>query len=630
MIQQPSFSPLLLVLLLAFSVPLVLQRFKRLRLPIVVGEILAGILIGRSGLQLVTDQDATLNLLAELGFVFLMFLSGMEVDFSALGITPSNNRARPPTTGQAWSPIKIAATSFMLTLGLSVLIGLGLATAGLVRNAWMMALILSTTSLGVVMPVLKEAGLSGGRFGQTILVAALIADFATMLLITILVAVLSHGLTFEILLVGLLFVAFFLMYRFGMLFFNRIGAVRRTLEELSQTTARIKVRAAFTMMLIFVVLSEKLGTEIILGAFLAGAIVSLLRTPDDVEVGHQLEAFGFGFFIPIFFIMVGANFNLAALTGSAQALLLVPLLLLAAIVVKFIPTAIFRINYSWRETIAAGSLLSSRLSLIIAAAAIGVKLGVIGESVNAAIILVAIITVTFAPLLFTRLMPDRSAAAQQFMVVVGAGQLGLQVARQLSSHGENVVVIDSEAPRVERAQQMKLAALTAAIDQPDSQATPFLDKAKALVCTYSDAETSYRVCHLARTTFGIEHVVAQVSETSDLARFEQLGVSTMNAALDRASLLVLLARNPAVYDLLTRTDDDKEVCEVSVDPGTHAGKTLRQLALPGDVLILALRRDGELLVPHGNTRLSEADHLTLVGSLEHIEAARRMFAGAQG
>jgi Kef-type K+ transport system membrane component KefB len=275
---------------------------------------------------------------------------------------------------------------------------------GATPDPWMMGLILSTTALGVVVPILKEAGVNQTLFGQTILLATVIADFVTMFLISVLVAVISRGLTAEILLVFLLFVAFFFAARFGS-FLSRIEPLQRIIQELSHATAQIKVRAAFSTLLIFVVLAEKLGIEIIVGAFLAGAIVALLRTPEDRELSSQLEAIGFGFFIPIFFIMVGVDFNLPALVSSSEALLSVPLLLLAAIAVKIIPALVFRLNHTWREAFAAGILMCPRLSLIIAAAAIGEKLGIIDESVNAAIVLVAIVTVTASPLVFLRVFP---------------------------------------------------------------------------------------------------------------------------------------------------------------------------------------------------------------------------------
>jgi len=208
MAESLSFYPLLIVVFLAFLVPITISRFKKFSLPIVVGEIIVGIIIGRSGLGWVQQHDPFLDLLAELGFVFLMFLSGMEIDFSSFGsMSSGQHRGRKAL----WGPVQLGGLSFALTLGLSTLVGFGLVRLQLVSSPWMIALILSTTSLGVVVPVLKERGLNNGRFGQAIIIAALMADFITMLLITVVVAALSHGLTFEILLIAVLFVVFFLM-----------------------------------------------------------------------------------------------------------------------------------------------------------------------------------------------------------------------------------------------------------------------------------------------------------------------------------------------------------------------------------------------------------------------------------
>lgn len=616
-----SFAPLLIVVLLAFIVPLILSRFRRLVIPIVVGEIVAGILIGRSGFGVVASEEPLLDLLAEFGFAFLMFQAGMEIDFSSLSLS----RDRDGSDERQWGPVSLGFLHFVLTVASATLAAFGLLRLGLVRNPWMMALILSTTSLGVVMPVLKERGLISGRFGQTILIASLIADFATMLLITIVVAVLSTGVTVDILLIGTLFVAFFLVYRLGIFSLNRLPGVRRTLEDLSHTTARIKIRGAFSVLLLFVVLAEMLGTEVILGAFLAGVMLSLLSGPEDSEALHQLEAVGFGFFIPIFFIMVGVRFNLAALLSSSQAMLLLPLLLVAAILVKLLPAFVFRLNFSPREALAAGVLLSARLSLIIAASAIGLRLGIITESVNAAVILVAIITVTATPLIFVRMMPARESEAPSPIVVVGAGERGLLVAEQLRSHQERVVVLDSDETRIARARQLGFEAALAETGRDDPRAAPYLDTADTLVSTYTNTEANYHVCRLARTRYGIPHVVAMVTDPIEVHRFEKLGVRAVNLAIDQATFLSLLARNPGVYDLLTRTDDSKEVSEVVVRNPAYQGKALRQLALPGDVLVLALHRDGEVVIPHGNTRVEVGDRLALVGSLDSLETACRLF-----
>ena len=622
-----SFTPLLVVISMAFIVPLFLMRFKRLRLPIVVGEILAGIAVGRSGFGWVTHEDPILTLLAEFGFVFLMFLAGMEIDFANLNVERTRISPGGGSRRRAFGPLPISLLSFLLTLALSAIIGFTLLRMGLVRSPWMMALILSTTSLGVVMPVLKEQELIRGRFGQTILVAALVADFATMILITVVVATISHGLTLDILLISVLFVAFFLLYRLGIVSLNRVGAVRRMLEDLSHTTARIKIRGAFTIMLLFVVLSEVLGAEIILGAFMAGAMLSLLSTREEMEATHQLEAIGFGFFIPIFFIMVGVDFNLDALLGSTDGLLL-PFLVVAAFLVKLLPTLLFRLRFTWRETLSAGILLSSRLSLIIAASAIGLQLDIISESINTMIILVAIITVSVAPLIFNQIAPRAPVSAPHPIIVFGADRLGIQVAEQLLGHHESVVLVDRDADQVARARQRPLdgiEVLQADIDDNGQELAARLDLADAVVVTLSDPDLNHHICHVARTQYSIDHIVTLVTDPSRLAEFENLNVTIFNPALDQAALLSLLARNPDIYELLTRTDDDKEVAEVSVHNPDFEDKALREIELPGDVLILSVRRAGNFIVPRGNTQLERGDHLTLVGALDHLQEARSLF-----
>ena len=620
--HEPNhFLQLFILIFLALVAPLLLSRFRRVRVPLVVGEIIAGIIVGRSGLNLIAPDEAILDFLAEFGLIFLMFLSGMEIDFSNLGFRQSKETGAEPAQQ---SPIVLAGINFGLTLVLSLIVGLALALFGLVRNPWMMALILSTTSLGVVVPVLKETRLISGRYGQTLLVSALVADFVTMLLITLLVAGISRGLSPELLLIGVLFLAFFLAYRFG-LFVNRIPAVRATIEELSHATSQIKIRLAFALMLVFVVLAQAAGTEIILGAFLAGAIIALTATPSDEGITHQLEMFGFGFFIPIFFIKVGVDFDLSVLFATPQALLLVPLLLLAAILVKLIPAMVFRKAFGMRDALTGGWLLSSRLSLIIAASAIGERLNIISSEVNSAIILVAILTVTFAPLIFTRLAPHPQQDTPSAVIIAGADELGIETARQIRGHKERVVLLDPNLDYILRARKAGFEAEVAAVEQDDPAARPYLEKARVFICTYTDPDLSYRACQVARTDYGIQHIVSQVTNPARLSDFDKLGIATVNPALDRATLLVLLALNPATYQLLTRTDDSKEVAELMIQNHNQVGRSLRQLHLPGDVLILALRRNGELLVPHGDTRLEWGDYITLAGTTEWVLEAQVMF-----
>jgi Kef-type K+ transport system membrane component KefB/Trk K+ transport system NAD-binding subunit len=628
-----SFVPLLIVVSLALLVPIILSRFQRVRLPIVVGEILAGILIGTSGFGWVTQHNLLLDLLAEFGFVFLFFLAGTEIDFSTF-FKSSNREGDSPRRGP--SQLKLAFFSYALTLLLAYVFGWWMVSSGYVSNAWMMALIIAPSSLGIIVAVLKEGSFSRTHIGQAILSTALVADFGTLLLFTISVAIFSRGLTLDILLIGLLFVAFFLVYRFGNLFFNHWEPVRRLIEELSTATAQIKVRAAFTLLLVFVVLAEILGVEVVLGAFLAGAMVSLLSKPSDKEALHQLEAVGYGFFIPIFFIMIGVDFNINTLLSSPSsgifniplAVILVPLFVVVGVAVKLLPAMLFKLQFGWRDVFSIGTLLSTRLSLMVAEAAIVLTLGLFDDSINAAIILTAMILATFAPVIFNRIAIKPPQQAHPPLIITGAGELGIQVASQLQIAGETVVLFDPDETRAARAQQRGLTVLIACVDQADPITEKYLNSAKTLINTYEESELNYRICKMAKEIFNIEHVVTRVTNPGDLQKFAELGVATMNPVIDQAALLAMLARNPSAYALLTRSDTQNCVEEIIMENQYYVQVPLHTLDLPGGVLVVALRRNGDLIVPNGNTQLELFDHLTLAGPAEDVESACSIFAAA--
>ncbi|MBN2408746.1 MAG: cation:proton antiporter [Candidatus Aminicenantes bacterium] len=594
-----TFLPLLLVLLLAFVVPLALSRLRWF--PVVVGEILAGILIGQSGLRLI-HEDFTLDFLAEIGLALLMFLAGLEVDFSVFFRSAQRRSRRLKILG-------IAGGAFLLTLGMAVTLSFELSERGLAGNPWMISLILSTTSLGIVLPVLKERGLSPSPFGQTLIVAALMADFFTMFLITVYVAVKSHGLSFNILLIGVLFVAALLVHRVGQGRLRR-RPLERILTGLSSATSQLRVQGAMALMMAFVVLSHFLGTEMILGAFLAGALVSLLSRPEDEPVRLNLDAIGFGFFIPIFFITVGIRFNFPALLQNRDAWVLTPLLLGSAYVIKILPSLLFKFSFSWKETFGAGFLLSSRLSLIIAAAGIGLKLGVIGEAANAAFILIAAFTSTVSPLLFNVILPVRKEPRERFIMISDANDIGLQVARELETHGEKVRFLE-ESPVRSPVPPPAWPSRTSGWE-----AVP-PDAVRCLLILGGDDGRNLAVAAGA-VGRGIEHVIAWVNDPAWLPRFKSLGVQIFSPGMYRANLLAIMAGNPDLFHLFVSSREDHQIREIYLANPRLTGTKLKDLRLGGDILVLAIRRGNELLIPHGDTRLESNDRLTVLGGLDSL------------
>lgn len=613
--EHDTFLPLLLITGLAVIVPVVLNRFRRVQLPIVVGEIIAGIIIGRSGFDIVHPQPI-LDFLAEFGFAYLMFLSGLEVDFSIL-TTVSTHGSKE----KFWTkPVPLGVAFFAGTLILAFLASLGLSSAGWVESPFLMALILSTTSLGIVAPVLKERRLMGNDYGQSLLIAASLADFATLLLLTVVIAVRSRGFTLDLLLIPALLLIFILVARAAKVF-SRFRRLRRVLNELSHATAQIQVRGAFALMVAWVVLAEAFGVEVILGAFLAGAIIGLVSGHEESEARTKLDAIGFGFFIPIFFINVGANFDLSALVQSEQALLLVPVLIGIAYLVKVVPALVYRTRFSWSKTIAGGFLLSSRLSLIIAAAAIALEIGAISQALQSGIVLVAIVTCTLSPLLFSRFYKGSEEQRRRGIIVVGKDQITELLVTRLSATERDLVVISADQSLVDKVQRRGVSALLGAPSDAELLRQAGAATAEALVILENNDEITLQACQLAKNEFHIPLLVARVNDVEYVSDLRELGVRVVQPSLATAMALEGTLRFPSTFDLLTDQSDDAEVRELVLNHSSFVNQPLKQIRLPGNALILSIRRDSEIIVPHGDSTMQIGDRVALIGNQQSVEAA---------
>jgi Kef-type K+ transport system membrane component KefB/Trk K+ transport system NAD-binding subunit len=614
--QQSTFVPLLVITGLAVIVPLLASRIRVVRLPIVVGEILAGIAIGQSGLNLV-EPSPTLNFLAEFGFTFLMFLSGLEVSFQTIFTAGETGDGRP-----GWQrPIPLAMLSFGLTILLAMLTGLGLSNSGLTSNPILVGLILSTTSLGIVMPILKERQLMSTGYGQTLLITSLISDFSTLLLLSIAVAVISRGISLDIILFLVLLGAFMTAARISRwVSSNKI--ISRISGELAHATAQIHVRGAFALMVIWAVLAEALGVEVILGAFLAGAILSVGGQGHESALREKLDAIGYGFFIPIFFIMAGTRFDLQALLLSPQSFILVAILVIAAYLIKLIPSLLFRGAFSWRESIAAGFLLSSRLSLIIAASAIALDLGIITTSTNSAVLLVAVITCTLSPIVFNRILPPKPEANRRRVVILGTGKLATLLGQRLRQTEEDVMFIGPDQTQLARLAEQGFDVCYGDPTDRGVLDQAGLDSARALLAVTKHSQVVSEVCRMAVGPFEVPSVVARADDTTAAQALERMGVLVVQPAMAVIMALEGALHFPTAFNLLVDRGEDLDLADVVLLNRSIAGRALRHVQLPGDALVLGIHRDGGMLVPHGDTVLEYGDVLMLVGSPDCIHYSR--------
>ena len=380
---MPAFDNLLIVVAVAFVAPLLLGFFPGVKLPSVVLEIIAGILIGPSVLGIVEIDDA-ISVVALLGLAFLLFLAGLEIEFDKL-------------RGQV---LRLTLMGFALSFVIAVVVALGLKATGLVETPLLIAIILCATSLGVLIPVLKDAGEISSTFGQLIVAAGTIADFGAVILLSIFFSG-EGGVGATLLLIGslvLLALAVFIAVKTA----ERSSLLRQDLVRLQDTTAQIRVRGAVVLLVGFAAIADSLGLESILGAFMAGAILSLLDKDEAMthpEFRRKLEAIGFGIFIPVFFVASGVNYDLDALTSSASNVLMVLIFLAALVAARGLPALLYRRVLDARHTLIAGLMQATSLPFIVAAVAIGEDLDLVDPAEGAALIGAGLLSVLLFPVI---------------------------------------------------------------------------------------------------------------------------------------------------------------------------------------------------------------------------------------
>ncbi|HEX2297236.1 MAG TPA: cation:proton antiporter [Pseudonocardiaceae bacterium] len=377
-----EFTNLLIVMLVAFLAPLVANALPVVRVPSPVLEIVAGIVLGPSVLGWV-QVDAPVEVLALVGLAFLLFLAGLEIDVHRL-------RGRP---------LRLALAGFVVSFGIAIGAALLLAAGGFTSAPLLVAIILMATSLGLVVPVLKDAGQAGTDTGQLIIAAASIADFGAVILLSLFFSEESTDLSTRLLLLaGLAVVVLVLVL--ALLQAGRSMRTLRVFRMLSDTTAQIRIRFATLLLIAFVALAEGLGFEAILGAFLAGAVLRLLDLDAATVHPHtelKLDAIGYGFVIPVFFVTSGVLFDAQALFASPSTLLQVPLFLAALFAARALPALLYRPRLGTRRTVAAAFLQATSLPLIVAAVQIGERLGALPAASGAALIAAGLVSVLVFP-----------------------------------------------------------------------------------------------------------------------------------------------------------------------------------------------------------------------------------------
>ena len=372
---------LVLIGVAAVLAPIIAEGLRRfVPVPEVVIEILLGIMLGPFVLNLV-KPNIIVSALSDFGLTYLMFLAGTELELTTM---------RQGHLGRA-------AGSWGVSLAFALSVGLVLRSTGLVLDSVVVALCLTTTALGTLLPILRDAGVLQTKLGPSVLSVGAIGEFAPIVAVAVLLTNRDPRLTFLLLVlfVSVAVIAALLAMQVHPPRF--VALMRRHLHSTSQLPVRISV----LLVILLVYLATELSLDVLLGAFAAGVVVRLFITGEDSKpITSKLEAIGFGFLIPIFFIESGITFDLHALVHQPKVLLLVPIFTAIFLLTRGLPTwAFFRGVLTRLEARSLAVIASTGLPIIVVITTIGVDEHRMKPQNAAALVAAGMLSVLIYPLL---------------------------------------------------------------------------------------------------------------------------------------------------------------------------------------------------------------------------------------
>jgi len=373
-------ATLVLIGIVAAISPILAELTGRLAIPDVVLEIALGIVIGPAVLG-IAHPGSVIVALEEMGLSYLMFLAGLELDL-------------PRIRGRS---LQLATTGWMISLALALLIATALTVIGTVLDAIVIGLALTTTALGTLLPILRDAGLFEGHFGSRVMAVGSVGEFAPILAVAVLLDRRNPETT------AVLLFVFVVVAVLAALVAARPHPPKliRFLHRHVHSSAQLPVRISVLLILGLVFLAFRLGLDVLLGAFAAGIVVKLFVQGEDRKiVTGKLEAIGFGFLVPIFFIVSGMQFDLHALFATPMGLLRVPLFLVLLLVVRGAPALLlYRGDLPRYQLVPLALLAATGLPLIVVITTIGVEEGRMRPVNAAALVAAGMLSVLLYPMI---------------------------------------------------------------------------------------------------------------------------------------------------------------------------------------------------------------------------------------
>ncbi|MBW8013400.1 potassium transporter [Lactobacillus helveticus] len=604
---------LFLVVLLALVIPIFMARFQISNVPTAVAEIIVGIVMGSSGFNLITSTH-DLTFLSNLGVILLMFLSGMEIDFDLL--QRKNNPKGKSQAGKTVDPLKTAITAFIGIVVMAFVLAYILRLTGLFSEVMLAAIILMTVALGVVIATLKEKDILGRPIGQTILLTAVLGEVIPLLLLTIYASV-NGGNAERLWLIILLFAAaIFLLRRFKQpyLWFAKI----------TKATTQLDIRLAFFLIFALVTVAERVGAENILGAFLAGMVMKLLEPSEATK--DKLTSIGYGFFIPIFFIMTGVRLNLRSLFAHPSSLMLLPVLVIFLFIAKAPVVLTYMRYFQKKNAFAGGFLTATTITIVLPTLQVARKLHAITSTQSDAFILAAVIVCILSPIVFNSnfvLLPEDKI--KEKVAIVGANAVTVPVAHDLHANWYSVKMFTDKKNQY-KTYDSRVENLTFLpnLDEETLEKDGVFDGDIVVAANRAD-EDNIKIARMAKEK-GVDRVIARLSEVDSktLTEFNEKGIEVFNSTNVHAALMRAMIESPTVYRIMT--DTKNILYSVKVKNTHYTGRQLMDLEFIDQITVSRIKRGNAWLIPRGATVIEPGDILVFSGEFKVADRVRDLLS----
>tara|TARA_Y100001972_G_scaffold125905_2_gene178218 strand:+ start:5556 stop:7406 length:1851 start_codon:yes stop_codon:yes gene_type:complete len=607
-----NYWPLLLIFAIAWFVPMMLSWLEVSKIPSVIVEIIAGVIVGPYVLDWIGDEPYV-EFLYYTGFIFLMFLSGLEIDVNKIAQSLPRKLRKVDFVSNTFL---LAVFIYLGTLALSFPFA-HLIDYFIPINVIFLVLLLPTEALSIVVPILKSDNELGRKYGQVILMEGAIAMIMSITLISIYSGVVKNGIQYETFLFLIIFVFFFIAYQLGKVVV-RVRTFQKLMYALEHAASQIRLRGTVALLLLFTMIAYWLNTELVLGAFVAGILLSVFLNKERSALTFKLDSISYGFFIPIFFIMVGVKLDISSLSNFAESIPFILLLVAAFFIAQTLPALIMTRVFGVRRAIAAGVLLSSRFGLTIAAAQIGLSLEVISPAANAGIVTACIIISFLAPLLYKQLNTGEEESFNIF--ILGGGNASFLLAERIKLHGIRCLTLveSDEAYTFLETKDIEVRRIT---DLEKFNEFIHLKTSDQLIILSGSTQYNNKLTKIAKQ-LNHNKIITLVDEHERDNHQSSNDTQLVNMDDTLASHVENLILRPDSYQAFSENFGMYRIEEIIMGNDDNVNKRVRDLAFPPSGSLIMLRRNKQIFIPHGETHLLAGDIITVIGNTTALEEFR--------